>query len=236
MTRKIGELVVKPRQSPKLKLFVAAVLVLVVIGTGGAIYNHGLSTAGFDRLAVSRHQQDLLDQIQKLKAENQDLRDGLARAQLALQMDQTAYTELDGSLKNSAQEITKLREELSFYRNIISPPNKISGLQIQRLDIQKAAGDNQFNYKLVLIQALKHDHMVGGHVRLEIQGEQNGGATVVNIPGAGEKPVQVSFRYFQDVEGSFRLTPAFKPLRVKVTVATGGGSAIAEQTYPWPRG
>ena len=235
MTRKIGELVVKPRQSPKLKLFVAAVLVLVIIGTGGAIYNHGLSTAGFDRLAVSRHQQDLLDQIHKLKAENQDLRDSLARAQLALQMDQTAYAELDGSLKSSAQEINKLREELSFYRNIISPANKISGLQIQRLDVLRTSADNQFNYKLVLIQALKHDHLVGGHVRLEIQGEQNGGVAVVNIPAAGEKPMQVSFRYFQDVEGTFKLAPTFKPLRVKVTVATGGGSPIAEQTYPWPR-
>lgn len=234
MVKRIGELVVKPRRSPKVKLFLAGAVVLGILGLAGVVYNHGLSSAGFDRLAVAHRQQELQDQLQKLKAENQDLRDALARAQLAVQMDQTAYAELDRSLKNSSLEISKLREELSFYRNIISPDNKISGLQIQRLDINPTGTQNEFSYKLVLIQALKHDQSVGGQVRFEIQGEQDGAPATVRIPGSAEKPLAVSFRYFQDVVGGFRLAPGFKPSRIKVTVS-GGGAIIAERTYPWPR-
>ncbi|NIO41968.1 MAG: hypothetical protein GTO41_18460, partial [Burkholderiales bacterium] len=65
--------------------------------------------AGFERLSASRQQQDLENQVARLKAENQSLQEALARAERTLQMDQTAYQELDGSLKASNLEITKLR-------------------------------------------------------------------------------------------------------------------------------
>lgn len=234
MKKTIGELVVRPRQSPRATLIVAGLLVLTLLGAGGFIYNYGLSTAGMDRYAVARQQEEFQNEVKRIKAENQDLRDSLARAQLALQMDQTAYQELDRSLKGSSQEINKLREELSFYRNIISPPNKQAGLQIQRLDIGKAPGDNMYNYKLVLIQALKHDRPAGGQVKFEVQGEQDGKTTVLYVPDA-DKPIYVNFKYFQDVDGVFHFPSSFKPVRVKVTVTVAGSANGVEQTYNWPR-
>ncbi|MFQ5935601.1 MAG: hypothetical protein ACE5LB_04255, partial [Acidiferrobacterales bacterium] len=74
----IGELVVKPRYSPRVKLFITGLLVVVLLVTGGMIYNHGLSMAGFERLAASRQQQDLKNQIARLETENQSLREALA--------------------------------------------------------------------------------------------------------------------------------------------------------------
>ena len=63
----------------------------------------------------------------------QQLREEGARAQRTIQMDQAAYQELDKSLKTSAQEIVALSEEVNFYRNIIWPVDKKSGLRIQNL-------------------------------------------------------------------------------------------------------
>jgi outer membrane murein-binding lipoprotein Lpp len=235
--QKTGELVVKPRYSPRVKLFIAGVIVVVLLVTGGVIYNHGLSMAGYQRLSASRQQQDLQNQVARLQAENQSLREALARAERALQMDQTAYQDLDRSLKASSREIVQLREELNFYRNIISPPNKQSGLRIQSLKLESAANaKNTYRYKMVLIQALKHDRKIRGKARFEISGLRAGETTVLRFPQPTDKPIDFNFKYFQDLEGQFKLPVDFEPQWVKVNVTSRGRNAqTVEQTYPWPR-
>lgn len=234
MKRKIDELVVRPRYSSRRRLFIAGLSLLVFIVIAFMVYDHGLTMAGFDRTAVSHRQQQLNEQIAKLNDENQSLRESLSRAQLAIQMNQASYQELDRTVKASAQETLKLREELDFYRNIISPANKTAGLQIQRLDIVPGASTEQFRYKLVLIQALKHDRNAGGHVRFELNGEQDGKPITVTFPD-GERGISVNFKYFQDLEGSWRLPAGFKPKTVTVRVSTNSEGRGVEQTFDWPR-
>jgi hypothetical protein len=233
----LGELVVKPRYSPRVKLFITGLIVIVVLVTGGMIYNHGLSMAGFERLSAAKRQQHLQNQVTRLEADNQSLREALARAERTLQMDKTAYDELDRSLKASGEEIVKLREELNFYRNIISPPNKQSGLRIQSFKLE-AAGDGKsaFRYKMVLIQALKHDSAVRGKARFEISGVRKGESTMLRFPQPTDEPINFDFKYFQDIEGQFEIPTDFEPRWIKVNVTSRGRNAeTIEQTYPWPQ-
>ena len=233
---KPGELVIKQRYSPRIKLLLAVVLVLTLLGSAGFIYNYGLNRAGFERQSAEQTQQTLQDEMRKLHDENQGLQESLARAQRTIQMDQAAYQDLDKSLKASAQEIVKLREELNFYRNIISPADKKSGLRIQNLYIEPASGTNQYRYKLVLIQALKHESVIQGRAFLEISGVQVGEDTSLRFPAANERPIQVNFKYFQDIEGKLELPKNFQPKRIKVYITTSGGTSMAEATYAWPLG
>ncbi|MDH3671501.1 MAG: hypothetical protein OES46_10095 [Gammaproteobacteria bacterium] len=239
--KKTGELIVKPRYSPRVKLFIAGLIVVVLLVTGGVIYNHGLSMAGFESLTALRRQQGLQEVVARLKGDNQVLRDSLARAERSLQMDQTAYQDLDRSLKDSSQEIVRLREELNFYRNIISPPNKKSGLHIQSLKLKSAtvggkAATSKYHYKMVLIQALKHDRKITGKARFEISGVQAGANTTIRFPQAADKPISFSFKYFQDIEGQIELPQNFEPQTIKVNVTSRGRNAQSiEQVYPWPK-
>jgi len=235
---KTGELVIKRRYSSRVKLFVAGVTVLVLIVGAGAIFNYGLSTQGVDTVAVFQRQSELRDEIRRLKDENLDLRETLARAQRTLQMDKVAYQDLQRKLDNSSQDINKLREELSFYRNIISPPNKVSGLQIERLNIERVGqpGDYVFRYKLVLLQALKHDHTIYGKVRLEVRGAQDGKDASLYYPLPGDKQHNVAFKYFQEFEGVMKLPRNFQPTGVKVSITTTSPAAqTLEQNYGWPK-
>ena len=100
---------VKRRYPPRVKLFLAGLIAVGLIVGSGAIYNHGLSMAGFDKMSAQERQVGLKGDLSRLKDENQELREALARAQRALQMDQAAYQDLDQSLKDSAKEIVKLR-------------------------------------------------------------------------------------------------------------------------------
>lgn len=229
------DLVIKPRYSPTVKLLVAGGVAAAVLGAAVFIYNHGLSMAGFERDYAVRARQALEDETRRLNDEMQQMREALARAQRTIQMDQAAYQELDKSLKTSAQEIVRLREEVNFYRNIISPTDKKSGLRIQNLYIVPAGGVNQYRYKLVLIQALKHERAVTGQASFEISGMQAGEDTVLRFPRATERPIYVNLKYFQDIEGKFELPRNFQPSRVKVSITTPGGGQAVEASYAWPQ-
>jgi hypothetical protein len=231
---KTAEVIVKPRLSPRAKLIIAITLAVIVVGGVSFIYNYGLSMAGFERALASRLQESLQQENRRLDSENQELREALARAQRSVQMSETAHQELDKALKASAQEIVKLREELNFYRNIISPADKKGGLRIQSLFIEPAGSANRYRYKLVLIQALKHDHSVAGQAVIDIHGMQAGQETVIRLPTASEKPIGVYLKYFQDIEGRFELPRNFRPSRIRVGVTYAGGTQTVEQHFNWP--
>lgn len=231
--RTTGTLVVKPQLAPRTKLLIAGGLLTAVVAAAGWIYNYGLSAAGFERTSAAQEQERLRAEIERQAKENETLRDELARAQRSVQMSETAFQELDRALKASASEIVKLREELNFYRNIISPLDKKAGLRIQNLLVEPAGG-NQYRYKLVLIQALKHEQTINGSARLEIAGERGGQDAVVSVPGSGERPIKVNFKYFQDLEGEFELPKDFKPRRVRVQVTPTRGTGV-EESFAWPQ-
>jgi len=230
-----SEMIVKPAYSPRFKMTVALVSALVIILGGAALYNYGLSSAGFESLIANRQQEGLQESIASLREENTQLKESLARAQRTLQMDQAAYSELNQSLKQSAAEIVKLREDLNFYRNIISPANKKEGLRIQSFNIDKTGEKNSFKYKLVLIQALKHDYLVRGIANLEVTGLQAGKRVKIKFPGESEKKIDVNFRYFQEINGVMKIPGNFEPISINIKVATRGrNSTTIEQNYNWP--
>ena len=234
LRKKTGVLIVTTRFPSWLKLLVIALAVLALIVGGGMIYDYGLNMAGFESTTALQRRKELQDELRRLQNESAEMRDSLARAQRTLQMNQVAYQELERALNESSSSIVKLREEVSFYKTILSADNKISGLQIHSLKIERASGDNEYRYKLVLVQSFKHDQAVTGSARLEISGSQDGAPAVQNFPEAAA-PIRVNFRYFQDSEGVLKLPKSFKPQRIKAIIVTGGGnSQTIEQSYPWP--
>ncbi len=232
-----SELVVKHRVSSHSKVIVWAILTLVVLVAGGAIYRYGLSQGGFEFSLASLKQSRFRDTVKQLRNENQELRETLARAERGLQVNETTYSELDDSLKVSAKQIVNLREEISFYRNILSPANKQPGVRIQSLHIEPTEKVSLFQYKLVVIQALKHERQVYGRAKFEISGLQAGKNTVLQYPGTNSRAIVVNFKYFQDIEGKFKLPENFTPSRVKVRITTRGrGGKTIEKEYNWPKG
>lgn len=224
-----AELVVRPRYSPKTKLFLSGIVAIVLLVGGGALYNRGLYMAGFNSEQALHDKEALKSEITRLSGENQQLRETLARAQRTLQMDQTAYQELNRALKSSSDEIVKLREEVNFYHNIISSGTQATaGVQIQHFGLARTPAAGVFHYKLVLVQSVSHERNVAARVRLVVNGRR--GDKDVSLPG---KLVSVSFKYFQNVEGDLSLPPDVTPAEVKIEVNTNRGQKV-ERVYPWP--
>src|SRR5512147_2029715 len=102
---KPGELVIKPRYSPRIELLLAVIAAVVLLVSSGLVYNYGLNRAGLERQSAEQTHQTLHVDMRKMRDETHELQESLARAQRTIQMDQAAYQDLDKSLKASAQEI-----------------------------------------------------------------------------------------------------------------------------------
>ncbi|MDH3379898.1 MAG: hypothetical protein OEQ39_23490 [Gammaproteobacteria bacterium] len=181
-----------------------------------------------DRAELARDKDALTRQYEQLSR-------ALTQARQKLEIDNAAYSELKAAYESSTSQIHALREDLDFYRSIISPDDGRAGIRVQDLVIVPTATGPEFRYEVTLIQALKHDAEIEGEVALDIEGRQDGELATLSGATLGTQAEPVKFRYFQNVEGQWRLPEGFTPQRVRVTVIAAPDSAlIAERWYPWP--
>jgi len=212
----------------QLLAFASAAALLVFTGFG--LYSRGLSMAGFDRSAAVVQQQRDAQQLSQLQAENRTLRQSLAIAERSVQMDQAAYQSLNASLKRSAQAITKLEEHVDLYREVLSPRVPIQGVTIERLNLRHMS-DGRYRYTLILVQPLDTRAVANGSLRFVINGLSGGAPMTLQIPSNVDKPIAVSFKYFQDIEGVLDLPPGFSPERIDVELRTQGRPI--QKTFNW---
>ncbi|MHB1515779.1 MAG: DUF6776 family protein [Acidiferrobacteraceae bacterium] len=226
-----GDVVVRSRSSRTVRILaIAGVAVLAVLASVG-VYRRGLLMAGYDRAAAITREQRLQQRIDRLAAENQTLRQGLAVAQRSLEMDQAAYHDLHRSLGRSARRIMKLEEQVDLYRTVLSPHTPIKGVTIERLTLRRASGQ-RYRYALILVQPFEARGGVSGTLRFKIKGSSAGSLVEFAFPGQVDKPIPVHFKYFQDVEGTLGLPRGFSPRLIDVDVRAEGRRI--QKRFAWP--
>ncbi len=230
------QLVVRPRPVPGMRLAVVTIAVVTAVALTAGAYWLG-SSQYQERARLAEEQLARLRQThEELEQRSRALRTSLTQVERQLQIDKTAYAELSAVVQLSNTQLNDLRNELRFYRSILSPEDGKSGLRIHEFSITPTEQTDRFSYKLILIQALKHDTEVGGTVSFEIRGLENGDAKTIRRPEPGDEPIEVKFKYFQNLDGVLALPPAFVPSEITVSVHTGKkDSDKTERSYPWPR-
>lgn len=232
---KSGRLVVK-RHAPWFGPLLGAGVLCVSIAAGWGLYVLGQHKAGFNSVEASEETVVLRNTMAELERENTQLRDQVAFLDRSKQVDQQAYTNVDDTLKSLQAEILELREEVSFYRGIVSPVESSSGLRIERLNVRAVNNSERlFRYKLVLTQVLKNDGNNHGVAEIFFDGLQEGKSKRLALGAVAtdrRDTLNFRFRYFQKFEGDVRLPEGFSPRSV-VVVAKGGGKKDIERTFDW---
>ena len=130
--------------------------------------------------------------------------------------------EVEGSLSALQAKIQDQRDAIAFYRGIVSPADGKSGLRVQDLKLTRGKQEREYNIRLVLVQALKHDRKVSGNVNLTIEGDLDGVEKTFSyaelLPKETEAAWAFSFRYFQDFNRQVILPDGFTPERVNIEV------------------
>ena len=120
----------------------------------------------------------------------------------------------------------------------MSPADGNSGLRVQDFRLSRGKAEREFQIRLVLVQAMKHDRKVSGRVALSIAGMQDGEeksyAYSELLPDNQERSWEFSFRYFQDFDRQVVLPDGFTPERVTVQVESRTRSISSiEESFAW---
>ena len=226
----------------KLRLFLGA-LVVVMAAAGWALYQVGTMqrdpiVRDAKVVGVRVGDAELRGRLAELEARNAELERQLVLAERSRQIDADAYAVFNAERSGLHDEILGLREELAFYRGILSPSADKVGLQAQDFDVEAQGGVGRYRFSLVMTQAGGKEQVARGAVRLVLEGRENGVARQLGLEELtqdGSAEIAYRFRYFQTVIGDLQLPERFVPERVVVKAVPASAPRLPlEWTFDWP--
>ena len=200
-------------------------------------YEWGRFEGGYSKFAELQRRREFAAKVDGLQEDNEKLRAALASAELAHTVDQKAYSGIEKNLAELQSQVLKHREELTFYRGIVSPEDGVGGLRVERFQVTPGNGDKQFHLSLVLVQSMRQEGSVAGSVSIEIEGTRDNQPVqlALNEAGGTTRPdgqVAFQFRHFQKVEQDITLPDGFEPRAVNVEVRSAKLTPVRE-SFKW---
>jgi len=201
------------------------------------IYWLGQQSAGLNNAALQADRDHLQTRLAEVEAENGGLRGRVAVLERAAQIDRQAYGEVERSLKQVQDELLELKEEVAFYRGIVSPAETASGLSVTRFKLFGMGEEGVYRFKLVLSQLRSNTRLVKGHASFVIDGVLHGQQRQLSlreVTGGGQDKLKLRFKYFQNIEGDIVLPKGFLPSRVIIEVVpVGKGWQRFKKSFDW---
>jgi len=225
------------RQRHPLRDLLIGVAGVVAIGASAyALYVKANGWAQIELSALSEERDELMVTVQTLRESNSALRERVAILERAQQVEGKAYEGVDAHLGRLQDEVLALKEEIAFYRGIVSA-GKEKGLKIQTFVVDKETTPGAYRFQLVLTQQLKRVKVISGTVKLKVTDEQNSRPTSLllsDMSGEQAKSLNFEFKFFQRIEGRFILPDGFKPDRLQIQVVSKGKKpASVEKSFEW---
>lgn len=222
-------------QPSQLWWLVGLLLVLLLL-SGYLLFERGKQFAGAELQRLTTLSDLDADRIAGLQVENHSLQQQIATLQRSSQVDRQASIQVRNELANLQDELLGLREELEFYRGIVSPGDAPAGLRIQEFQLESGAQESVYSYNLTLAQIQNNQRYVQGSIEIEFSGIENGKVKTRSLRELSEKgEIKFKFRYFQNFSGRLNLPAGFKPDKVFIRVKPSGRSKlkVLEQTFDW---
>ena len=221
---------------PVRNLIIAGVGVIAIGVSAYALHLNASDWAQEELSALYAERDELMVTVETIRTGNTALRERVAILERAQQVEGKAYEDVDVHLRGLQDEVLTLKEEIAFYRGIVSA-GKEKGLKIQTFVLDKETSSGAYRFQLVLTQHLKRVKIISGTVKLNIVDEQNGKPTrllLSDSSGQQTTSLKFKFKFFQRIEGRFTLPDGFKPDRLQIQVVSKGRKpASVEKSFEW---
>lgn len=230
-------LVVRLHDPRRFRLVVLAGIVLALLLCFG-LFELGLRAGGHSSFRSDDRRQELRAEAVRLRGENQQLKEELARLQTSLEVDREAHSRITETLAQSEARIAELNEELAFYRRIVSPPDGETGLRVQAFEVLGNGLAGGYRLKLLLVQSPQRSGRAQGLVDLTLSGTLGGEDENLTLQELAAEPQAFEFLYFQDVDFEVILPEGFEPQAAEIELRPEGRNARpVVASFPWqPRG
>jgi uncharacterized protein DUF6776 len=217
---------------------VRAFFVLFALVAGYLVFEYGRISAGYNTVDATNDRGELVAHINTLDDEIEVLKQEVALLETHREIDREAYKEVEISLIGLQSKIVEQQDAIAFYRGIVSPADGKPGLRVQDFKLTRGGEEREFNLRLVLVQAMKHDRKVSGDVSVSVEGSEDGElksyALTDLLPADADSAWPFSFRYFQDFDRQLVLPDGFTPERVHVEVRSRTRSISSiEESFAW---
>lgn len=219
-------LVVKHHR-PHYSIIIGIISVVVILAGGWGLFDYGLRQAGFEREVLAQKESEWSQLKVRLEQEVVEQREQATRLKLGYQVEREAYQYLQRDVARLHDEISNLKDELTFYRDIVAPENHKEGLSVRGFLIRPLEDERQYRYKIVITKVPNDGHLIRGSLTFEVEGNENGEVKRYNLKqlSLAKKPAQkISFRfkYFQNLGGDINLPEGFEPTKVTLTLNPKG--------------
>jgi hypothetical protein len=197
------------------------------------IYDAGRRFAGFDRSEAEQELSQLRESVGRLTQESAGLRASVNASESKLQIERAAQAQLGRQVKVLEDENARLKEDLAFFENLIPSEHRDNTLLINRFRVEPGALPGEFRYRLLLLQGGRRDKPFEGNLQLLVTLRQDGKDAIITLPEEGAaQAYKISFKYFQRVEGTFRVAPGARVSMVQVRIFEAGSTqARATQSF-----
>jgi len=219
------------------RVTIVASLLVLVGGMWWWGFDFGQIFGGFNRKEVESRLVTLEADAAKYRAEAVELRARNSALESEVAMMRGAQDAMARQTTELSGENAQLKDELAFLQKLVSDSSKAVGLQIQRVTVEPD-GEDMWRYSLLIVR--------GGSPKEEFVGTLALQATIAADP-ATHSPLQViqlpeddpaaapalalKFKYYQRVEGRFRVPPGRRLTAMAVRAYEAGqGNPLATRT------
>ena len=211
-----------------LGLLVSAAIVLAIAAW---MYDAGRRFAGFDRSELEQERNDLRASVSRLEEELASVRAVANAGESRVKVEQSAQAQLAKQAQALEEENRRLKEDLAFFENLAPAGDRLS---INRFTVQPDVLPGEYRYRLLVMGGGRRERPFQGSLQLVLKLQGAGQGSMIVLPGAASADAdsfRLNFKYFQRVEGTFRVPGAGRLQSVQVRVLeTGASQARATQS------
>lgn len=189
-------------------------------------FDFGKFLAGFDRQAVAHAHEPTADEAAAMRDENAGLRSRVVALESELNVTRGAQETLSRQALELQNENTQMKEELAFLRKLFSDTGKPGTFTIQRLSAEKDR-DDVYRFSMLVVRGGNPSDEFSGKLSLLVNVTADGHGLTLTLPD--DQPdtaaaLALKFKYYQRVEGTFRIPEGAELRSLQAKVMEAGQS------------
>lgn len=207
------------------RMVVWALLIGGGVSLAWSIFDSGVILGGFERKGIAVELRQLRERVGELEQENLKLRTEVAQSDRKMQIERVTQNDLAKSVKTLQDENAHLKEDIAFFRKLMSSDKSDGAVGIHRFQVTNGTLPGEYRYHLLLLQGGQRENEFRGKVQMLVNLTQGGKKMVMALPAASGKDVaafNLAFKFYQRLEGTFQTVPGAQVKNVQVRVFENG--------------
>ena len=216
------------------RLLLLFLVLALAAAAGVGIYEYGRGFGRPDRRELLAQIERLESKLRETEAERSRLTATVTALEAQMKVERAAQEQLAKQAGELESEANRLRDDLAFFESLLPTKASASGIQIRSFRMQPDGTPEAMRYRLLVQQSGKPERDFVGVVQMQVNYVAEGRSHSLQVPDPAvpdsRRPLELSFRHYQRVEGTITLPEGATAKSVVVRIVAAG-QTHAQQTF-----